>query len=355
MEKEPNSVEVRVGIAWSTILKLLLGVLLAFVAIRLWPVFKLLVMSMLLAVALYRLVLWACHRGWPRWAGLLLASLVLVLSVLGFGAVIGPTAFNQASQLSQNLPKINEEISAHLPKSGPLRAAWEDGLKHAGGSDLQRFSKQALAAAKTTLEGLLDLVLVVAMTIYLMADGPRAVRWIVAFFPAEHRHRVTQGLEEVARRVVAYVVGQAIVSGLFAGYVFLILSLLRVPLALALGLLAGLLDIIPVVGISISLLLGVFMGWTVSPMTALLVLMFYSAYHVVENYVIAPKVFGRQLRLSSLAVLLSLIAGGTLAGVVGVVAILPLVAAYPALESLWRTPLSQAETVEDHQAERRAA
>jgi len=171
----------------------------------------------------------------------------------------------------------------------------------------------------------------------------------------EHRHRVTQGLEEVARRVVAYVVGQAIVSGLFAGYTFLILSLLRVPLALALGLLAGVLDIVPVAGISISMVLGVLMGWTVSPMTALLVLMFYSAYHVVENYFIAPKIYGRQLRLSSLAVLLSMIAGVTLAGAVGAVAILPLVAAYPALESLWRTPLPETETLKDHRAQRRAA
>src|SRR5215467_87012 len=114
MENGRNSEKVRVEIAWKTIIKLLLGVLLAFVAIRLWPVFKLLVISFLLAVPLYQLVSWACHKGWPRWTGLLLASLALVIPVLGFTAVIGPMAFSQASQFAKNLPKMKKQVVARL-------------------------------------------------------------------------------------------------------------------------------------------------------------------------------------------------------------------------------------------------
>jgi predicted PurR-regulated permease PerM len=75
LENGPKPTPVRIEIGWKTIIKVLSGVLLTFVAIKLWPFCKLLIVSILLAVPLYRLALWICHKGWPRWAGLLVASL----------------------------------------------------------------------------------------------------------------------------------------------------------------------------------------------------------------------------------------------------------------------------------------
>lgn len=74
-----------------------------------------------------------------------------------------------------------------------------------------------------------------------------------------------------------------------------------------------------------------------------------------ENHFVIPKVYGKKLRLSTLAVLVSMIAGGMVAGLIGAVAILPLVAAYPALETLWLAPEMEPEIVEDHRKQLRAA
>lgn len=351
MESGSNESVVRVEIAWKTIIKVLLGILLAVVAVRLWPVCKLLIVAILLAVPLYRLVLWLCSKGWPRWSGLLAASLALVFAVVGFGALAGPLTLRQASSFSQDLPKLKDELVSHLP-AGPLR---NTAARLGSDAQLQKLSEKALSAVKATLGGLLDLVLVIALTIYLMVDGSRALQWVIAFFPVAQRPRVTKGLDKLGGRVFAYVVGQSIVSCLFAAYVGTVLSVLHVPLALLLALLAGLLDVIPVVGISVSLILGALMGLTVSPATAFLVVAFYGGYHVLENYFIIPKIYGKKLRLSMLAVVLSMIAGGMLAGVVGAIAALPLVAAYPALEALWLAPQLEPEVVKTHQEQLRAA
>jgi predicted PurR-regulated permease PerM len=142
---------------------------------------------------------------------------------------------------------------------------------------------------------------------------------------------------------------------LFASYVLIVLSILHVPMALLLAVVAGILDVAPVIGISITLVLGGTIGMTVSSDTALLVIALLGAYHGLENYFIIPKVYGKQLRLSTLAVLLSMIAGGMVAGVIGAVAILPVVAAYPALESLWLSRQLEPEVVKDHQEQLRAA
>ena len=354
MQHKTKPSEMRIDIPLVTIFKVLLGVLLAFVAIKLWPLFKLLIVSLLLAVPLYRLVLWGCRKGLPRWAGLLLASLGLGFTVLGFAALVGPMAYSQASHLEQNLPKLQEQLSAHLPPGG-LRNAIERATSFSDGDTFQRLSQQVLAAAKTTLGALLDLVLVIALVIYLMIDGPRALQWMVAYFPQEHRHRVSKGLDKIADRAVSYIIGQSIISGLFATYTLVVLSLLHVPMALLLALVAGALDVVPIIGISITIVLGAALGLTVSPTTALLVVTFYAGYHIFENYFLVPKIYGKNLRLSTLAVLLSMIAGGMVAGVIGAIGILPVVAAYPALEALWLAPQLEPEVVKDHQEQLRAA
>ena len=80
------------------------------------------------------------------------------------------------------------------------------------------------------------------------------------------------------------------------------------------------------------------MGLAVSPQTAVLIFVFYGAYHLFEVFFLAPKVYGKKLKLPALAVPLTMIAGGLAAGVVGVIAVLPVVAAYPVVERLWLTP-----------------
>src|SRR5579883_1581244 len=120
MEGEPHPVRARFDISWQTIFKLLLGVLLAYVAIKLWPLFKLLAIAMLLAVPLYQIVRWATRKGWPRWVGLLLATTALVFCLAALVGLIGPMAFRQASALGKELPRIKEQVASQLPRSGPV-------------------------------------------------------------------------------------------------------------------------------------------------------------------------------------------------------------------------------------------
>jgi predicted PurR-regulated permease PerM len=82
--------------------------------------------------------------------------------------------------------------------------------------------------------------------------------------------------------------------------------------------------------------------------TAVLVFVLYGAYHLVETYFIVPKVYGDRLRLSTLTVLVSCMAAGLVAGVVGAIAILPIVASYPIIERIWLRRHLEADTVIKH-------
>jgi len=83
---------------------------------------------------------------------------------------------------------------------------------------------------------------------------------------------------------------------------------------------------------------------------ALAVVVLYGAYHAIENYFIAPWVYGDRLRLSNVAVVLAFAIGASLAGVVGALIALPIAAAYPAIERIWLRERLGDRVVKEHAA-----
>jgi predicted PurR-regulated permease PerM len=141
-----------------------------------------------------------------------------------------------------------------------------------------------------------------------------------------------------------------VTSFLLGAFALVVLTVFHVPAAVPLAFLAAICDVIPILGVIISTLPAVLLALTVSPAAAVSVLLLYAVYHVIENYVIVPKVYGRRLSLSTLAVLVAIVVGGSLYGVLGAVLVLPLVAAYPIIERIWLHEYLSEEVLKDHAA-----
>ncbi len=349
MNETPPIQRVQLEITWKSVMRVLVGVLLAYVAVLLWPIARMLVLAILIAVALSPLVRWARRRGWPRWAGVLLASATLVALVIGCCAIIGPVVFRQAASLSQNLPKVTQQVLDQIPASNSLRQTLENGMNSGTVADSRLVLQRALSLVETTAGMLFRFTVVIVLAIYLLADGPRAVNWLIVFFPVQERKRISQGLSQIAELTHAYVTGQFLVSTFCGTYLFLVLMLLGVPKALLLGVIAGICDVVPIIGFCVAVSLAMLMGLTISPTNALLVFLLYGAYHLFENFYVVPRVYGRKLKLSKLAVPLAVAAGSVVAGAVGAIAVLPLIAAYPVVERLWLAPRLEPDTVKAHE------
>jgi len=167
--------------------------------------------------------------------------------------------------------------------------------------------------------------------------------------PSRHHERFDATAEDVRREVSAYVAGNLATSAFATVFVLVTLTLLQVPAALVLALLAGVFDFVPVLGFALSAAPAVLLALTKSTTTALVVVALYITYHFVENYFIAPKVYGNRLKLSDVAVLVAFAAGAQLAGVIGALIALPIAAAYPAVERLWLAPYLARSTVREHE------
>ena len=92
------------------------------------------------------------------------------------------------------------------------------------------------------------------------------------------------------------------------------------------------------------------MALTVSWATTLWVLLAYTAYHLIESYFIIPKVYGARMRLSALVILIGIIVANSIAGILGAIAILPILASYPIIERIWLVRQVGIAAVEEHKA-----
>jgi predicted PurR-regulated permease PerM len=344
-------VDVHFHVPTITLVKIGLTLLVVWAGLRLWPEFVFLLISLLLAVALHPVITMLERRGLSRGAVVSLLTLMMVGLTVLLVTLVFTSLAEQLSKLAQDFPALRDRVQNRLPAHYPIvKRAVNEIFALPSSPEVAARLKQPLALGSTALSGAVSVFFTLIVTIYLLLDGKRLYAWLIAYVPRIHRERMAETAEEVSLVVYAYVRGQAITSLFFAVYTAVVLYALQVPAAMPLAVLAGLCDVIPVVGIIIATIPALLLAVTVSPAAAGMVAALYLLYHIVESYFIVPRVYGHRLRLSTLAVILALLAGSTLQGLIGAVLVLPLVAAYPIIERIWLASYLGSEVVKDHRA-----
>lgn len=335
-----------------TFLKMFAAILSGWALYVLWPLLLLVFLALFLAVTLHAFVDWLDSKGMKHRLSLLLVIGGLI-ATLGVGiALIIPALIDQGTAFGHNLPKLHEEAMKQLPVSGGIRGGIDHMLDSSRWSEAGNWLGQFWSVGGVALGGLSEIVLMIVIALYLLIDGSQTYEWLLAFFSPLKRAKLRLTSEEISKVIFGYVSGQAITSALVAVYAFAVLSLLHVPGALMLSILAGVLDVLPILGFVIATVPASLLALSVSPQTAVMVLGLYVLFHALETYFIIPKVYGKSLRLSTLTVLLGLLAGTLLAGIPGALAALPIIASYEAIERIWLKPFLRDGVAEKHEMQK---
>jgi predicted PurR-regulated permease PerM len=338
-------VEVRVPFA--TLLKVALFALIAVAVYKLWSVILMTVIAVLLAVMLHPLVRIMTRHGVRHGLAIGVIAFVIFGLVLLFFFVLVPAMTRQVADLGQELPRVAQQLSASFPSVAPVIRA----LQSARSSpQLHAFVRRGAFVGLQALEATMALIFTLVLTIYFLVEGEVVLLWLTSFAPPSQRRKWGETASEFGDVILAYMRGQVITCCLCGGWAFLVLSVLRIPASLPLAVLAFFCDLVPVVGTVVMTAPAVLLAMTRGPLDAVLVLAGYIFYHLVESYVIIPRVYGREMRLSTLTVLLAVAVGGTLFGPIGAVLILPFVAGYPIVERIWLRRHLPADTVPRHEA-----
>ena len=145
--------------------------------------------------------------------------------------------------------------------------------------------------------------------------------------PFKHQAYSTALTDKIQNKIARWLLGQLILSGFIFLFTYIGLSVLGVRSALALALLAGLLEIVPYLGPILSAIPAVFVAFVQAPPLALFTGLLYLVVQQVENYVLVPKIMGRTIGANPVVILVAVLVGFKLAGIVGMLLAVPVVSA----------------------------
>jgi predicted PurR-regulated permease PerM len=308
-------------------------------------------LGLLLAGSLFPLMNRLQRRGVPKSVSIAIIVLVIFSVVMALALVLIPSVFTQIMDLVQHLPRIQNAVMEHIPRRSPFRPILENMFKNSEAIDSDKILTYALFLTNELLHGVVEFLLVLVFCIYILVDQRRGYQWFRDFFTAPTRAKLDQTLDETSEIVVGYVTAQFVTATLAGFYIYIVMTFLQVPAALTLAFLAGILDVLPVLGFIMALIPAVLLSFAVSPTTGLITFGAYVLYHAFEAYILVPMIYGSRMKVSSLVVLVALLSAGFLGGVLPAIAILPIVASYPIIERIWLSPVLGRRIIERHSAD----
>lgn len=316
-----------------------------YLAWRVRDVIRLVGISLFLALALMPVVDALDRSRIPRAALILLVYVLLFVAVAVIGYVVIPSLVNQVGQLSHDAPRY----AADLRHNGIFRHY--DNRYHISATlvnDTQRLP-QLLGHLAGPLRDVTvqafgfigELLTVLAITFLLLLHGRDYVNLGLSL-TGDRSERYRRVIIEVNRAVAQYVLGNITISVLATIATWIVLSILGVPYALALGFVVGFFDLLPLVGATLGAIVVAVATVTVDFPTATVVwIVFIVVWQRFEDYVVQPLVYGRSLKVNPIVTIVSILAGAALLGILGALLAIPIAAAVQIVLREWwsnRTP-----------------
>jgi predicted PurR-regulated permease PerM len=335
----------RVELTARSLAKIVVTGALVWAWLLLWQWILLFIIAIFIAVGLDPLVKRLDAWGVKRAYGSVLVVAVVAAALFAFLYMAGAQLLEQGRLLGDRIDELQKELANRLPES--LLQLLPQPSQQSGGAGSQ-LADYAARFGRALINGVLSIGVALVLTVYLLIDGRRTYEWLVAFAPPAQRPRVRQTAAAAREAVVGYVRGNVVTSVIAGVTAYVFLRIVGVPAALLLALLTAVFDLLPVLGIVLTVIPMMLLAMTVSTTAVIATVIFNAIYNVVENYYLAPKVYGSEMRLSSLAVILAFAVGAELGGVIGALVALPIAAMYPAIENIWLAERLGPEVARDH-------
>ncbi|MGC2211385.1 MAG: AI-2E family transporter [Candidatus Korobacteraceae bacterium] len=282
-----------------------------------------------------------CNRG----IAIAVTYVAMLVVLLVLGLLLGPRVVEQGERLYQSAPELYTKVA-----SG--RIAFQLGTARGWSYQTQAALQQFIAlhrdevfnavsaqSAKVTAiaANAFWLLLIPILAIFFLQDKSRFARGFEALLDDPHsRQLLGQIMSDLDEMLSHFVRAQVYLAAISLAVYLAMLTLLRVPYSWALGTLGGLLEFIPFVGplMAGAVILAVSFGLNYGHLV--LVLLFLLLWRGLQDYVISPRILGGRVKIHPLAAIFGVLAGGEIAGVVGIYFAVPVMAAARIFWSRWR-------------------
>jgi predicted PurR-regulated permease PerM len=314
-----------------TILGIVLGTvaLLALVYLA-WHVITWILIAVFLAIALDPAVGSIERYGLKRGYAAAVVFFVALAVIVGLGFLLVPPLVEQVRSFVAYVPKVVEDVTAGRGPLGFLETKYHivdrvrDSLQKQGAGGVLGVTGTGLALARGVVTAVVGAVTIAFLTFFMLLDGRAFIDRFYNFLPENIRPRWQRVGTEIHKTVGGYVTGNVLISIIAAIAAAIVLFVLGSSYAIALAVVVGLLDLIPLAGatlaaVLVSVVVFVELGWV----KGVIVIAFFIGYQQLENHLLQPIIYGRTVQLSPLVVLISVLIGAELAGILGALAAIP--------------------------------
>jgi len=279
-------------------------------------------------------------------------SIAILEVYVVFGIIIavvlllaGPHIISQGRKFSADLPGLVDKFT-----SGKI--AWQIGatrgwsnktelrIEHALANhrnELLAWARSLGAWAAAFLANGIWLVLVPILAIFFLKDGRSMAETLEEIFKRRQRKFLTSLLDDLNQMLAHFIRAQLILAALSWVVYLSVLSLLRVPYAVVLGTLGGVMEFIPIIGPLVTAIAILGVGFLANYSHLVLLAILLGGWRVMQDYFNSPRIMGRKLKMHPLAAIFAVLVGGEIAGVIGVYLSIPIMAALRILWKRWST------------------
>lgn len=261
-------------------------------------------------------------------AAIILTYFLALFFIVLLGFIIIPPLINQFADLFTHLPFFLSNTVKTLGLTGTEKEAsdYAQNLINFTTGKIDNFSGQVIQVTVGVFSGIFAFFTVALLTFFLLLEREKIKENIFILFPKIPKQRTTRLAHLIEKKLGAWVIGQLILGLIIGIFTWIGLFVLGIPYALPLAVIAGILELVPIIGPIISSIPAIIVALVQSPILGLGVGAYFLIIQQVENSILVPKVMEKAVGLSPIIVILVLLIGGSLMGIVGALLAVPVAA-----------------------------
>lgn len=302
----------RIDISYRTVIFITVFLCFLWIILKIIDIILLLFVAFIFMSALSPLVERLTRLKIPRVVAVLLVFVAVIGTIVGLFTIGLTPLITQTSNLTQKLIDVTDTLlQAHIIDQSAIK------------QQLSGFSGQLVNVTVDIFKNFIALISTMVITIYMMLDRQKIEDYGTSFFGSRQQQAQVL-LRRIEYKLGAWLRGQIILSFVIGICVYIGLTILGIEYALPLAIIAGLLEVIPVIGPIISAIPAVLIALTVSPIFAALIAGFYLVIQEIEGHFIVPQIMKRAVGLNPLLVILAISVGSRLLGIGGALLAVPI-------------------------------
>ena len=310
--KYMNQVQHKIDISHKTIFFITGFFLLLWALYQIREVIILLFVAIIFMSALSPVVSYLENLKFPRTISVAIVYVMIITIIGSIISFVVTALVDETATLAQNIPTYAQRL---LP----------DGVLDVSvlNNQITGISSNAFSFTFTIFNNLLAIISILVLTFYLILERAKVDKLVGQMFVG-HELRASRIMIRIEEKLGSWLRGQIVLSFIIGGLVYIALAIPGVPFALPLAIIAGILEVVPVIGPIISAIPAILIAFTSSPILAAYVAIAFFVIQQLENSLIVPQVMNKAVGLNPLIVILAVAIGGKLLGISGALLAVPI-------------------------------